>query len=138
MKEIPIPYVRANQTGIVLLVVLAIIFQQPFLIAALWAIQVIGLWQGVRANLIVQLAAPLLHGRIAGAQTEAAELQRFNNSIAVILLTLSVVSFWLMPGSWVGYLFAGMVAAAAFVAICGFCVGCFFIFPIQAAPQQIK
>ncbi|MBP1155621.1 MULTISPECIES: DUF4395 domain-containing protein [unclassified Paenibacillus] len=131
MKEIPIPYVRANQTGIVLFVVLAILFQQPFLIAALWAIQMIGLWQGVRANLIVQLAAPLLRSRIAGAQTEAAELQRFNNSIAVALLTLSILSFWLMPGGWIGYLFAGVVAIAAFVAICGFCVGCFIYFQFK-------
>nr|WP_309225027.1 DUF4395 family protein [Paenibacillus sp. JMULE4] len=36
-----------------------------------------------------------------------------------------------MPGSWVGYLFAGMVAAAAFVAICGFCVGCFLYFQFK-------
>ncbi|WP_426454066.1 DUF4395 domain-containing protein [Paenibacillus sp. S-38] len=131
MKEIPIPYVRANQAGIVLFVLLAVVFQLPVLIVALWAIQVLGLWQGIRANLIVQLAAPLLRHRIAGAPTESRELQRFNNSIAVGLLTLSLISFWISPGSWIGYLFAGMVALAALVAICGFCVGCFLYYQFK-------
>ncbi|MCZ8522755.1 MULTISPECIES: DUF4395 domain-containing protein [Paenibacillus] len=131
MKEIPIPYVRANQAGIVLLVLAALVLKLPVLIAALWAIQVLGLWQGIRANVIVQLAAPLLRGRVAGAPTEAAELQRFNNSIAVGMLTLSLLAFWLSPGGWVGYLFAGMVALAALAAICGFCVGCFLYYQFK-------
>ncbi|MDF2962817.1 MAG: hypothetical protein K0S39_4552 [Paenibacillus sp.] len=128
MREIPVPYVRANQTGIVVLVTLAIILQQPALIAALWAIQVIGLWRGVRANLIVMLAAPLLASKVPGAQTEAAELQRFNNSIAVILLTVSLLCFWGVGAPVAGYIAAGMVAVAALIAICGFCVGCFLYY----------
>ncbi|MGF7030725.1 hypothetical protein J2T17_001630 [Paenibacillus mucilaginosus] len=131
MKDIPIPYVRANQAGMVLFVLLAVVFQLPVLIVALWAIQVLGLWQGVRANLIVQLAAPLLRQRIAGAPTESPELQRFNNSIVVGLLTLSLISFWISPGGWIGYLFAGMVALAALAAICGFCVGCFLYYQLK-------
>ncbi|MCG7218229.1 DUF4395 domain-containing protein [Paenibacillus mucilaginosus] len=131
MKDIPIPYVRANQAGMVLFVLLAVVFQLPVLIVALWAIQVLGLWQGVRANLIVQLAAPLLRQRIAGAPTESRELQRFNNSIVVGLLTLSLISFWISPGGWIGYLFAGMVALAALAAICGFCVGCFLYYQLK-------
>lgn len=131
MREIPIPYVRANQAGIVLLVVLAIVLQQPVLIAALWAIQVIGLWRGVRANLIVRLATPLLASRIAGAQTESAELQRFNNSIAVILLTVSLLCFWVLQAPLAGYTAAGMVAVAALIAICGYCVGCFLYYQFK-------
>ncbi|CAG7628808.1 DUF4395 domain-containing protein [Paenibacillus allorhizosphaerae] len=131
MKEIPIPYVRANQAGMVLLILLAIILQQPVILVVLWAIQVLGLWQGIRGNLIVQLAAPLLQSRIAGAQTESSELQRFNNAIAVILLTISILCFWANPDGWLGYVFAGMVALAAFVAICGFCVGCFLYYQFK-------
>ncbi|TVY10042.1 DUF4395 domain-containing protein [Paenibacillus cremeus] len=131
MKEIPMPYVRANQTGIVLFIVLAIVLQQPVLIVALWAIQVLGLWQGIRGNIIVQLAAPLLRNRIAGAPTESRELQRFNNTIAVLLLTLSIISFWLAPGSWLGYVLAAMVAVAAAIALCGFCVGCFLYYQVK-------
>jgi hypothetical protein len=104
---------------------------QPVLIVALWAIQVLGLWQGVRGNLNMLLASPLLKGRIAGAPTESRELQRFNNSIAVVLLTLSILSFWLRPESWIGYFFASLVAIAAFMAICGFCIGCFLYYQFK-------
>ncbi|MCZ8515951.1 DUF4395 domain-containing protein [Paenibacillus filicis] len=124
MKEIPLPYVRTNQAGIVLLVLLAILLQQPVLIVVLWAIQVINLWQGVRSNVFVMLAAPFLRSKLAGAPTESRELQRFNNSIAVILLTLSILFFWLNAGSIAGYIFAGLVGAAALMAICGYCIGC--------------
>ncbi|KZE80109.1 hypothetical protein AV654_14060 [Paenibacillus elgii] len=128
MREIPIPYVRANQAGIVLLVALAAALHQPALIAALWAIQVLGLWQGIRANLIVQLAAPLLRSRVAGARTESRELLRFNNAITVVLLTLSLLAFWVNPGGWLGYVLAGIVALAALAALCGFCLGCFLYY----------
>ena len=115
----------------VILIGLAILLQQPLFIALLWAIQVISLWQGMQANLLVQLAAPLLRRRAAGAPTESRELLRFNGSIAVGLLTLSIFLFWLRPDSWVGYLFAGMVAAASLLAICGFCVGCFLYYQLK-------
>ncbi|MEK8128467.1 DUF4395 domain-containing protein [Paenibacillus filicis] len=128
MKEIPIPLVRANQAGIVLFVVAAVLLKAPVLIAALWAVQVLGLWRGIRANVFVQLAAPFLKNRIVGAQTEARELLRFNNSIAVSLLTLSLIGFWLDRDGLTGYVLAGLVALAALIAILGFCVGCFLYY----------
>lgn len=131
MQEIPVPYVRANQAGIVLFVLLGIALQQPMLIVALWLIQLIGLWRGVRANLFVVAAAPLLSSRIAGAPTESRELQRFNNSIAVLLLTISILWFIWSPGSVGGYIAAGMVAAAALAALCGYCVGCFLYYQFK-------
>ncbi|MGG2200191.1 MULTISPECIES: DUF4395 domain-containing protein [Paenibacillus] len=131
MKEIPIPFIRTNQIGIVVFVVLAIVLQQPALIAALWAVQLITLWRGIRVNVFVQLASPFLKHRIQGAQTEAAELSRFNNSIAVTLLTVSMIAFWLDPSGWSGYVAAALVAVAAFVAICGFCVGCFLYYQFK-------
>ncbi|MDQ1909147.1 DUF4395 domain-containing protein [Paenibacillus sp. GD4] len=129
--EIPLPYVRANQAGMVIIILLAIALQQPVLILALWAIQLISLWQGIRSNLIVQLAAPFLRNRIAGAPTEARELQRFNGAIAVILLTIANVCFWYEESSVWGYVAAGMVALAAFIALCGFCVGCFLYYQFK-------
>ncbi|MFH5184506.1 DUF4395 domain-containing protein [Paenibacillus sp. TAB 01] len=127
-KEIPIPYVRANQTGIVLFIVLGIILQQPAWIIVLWLIQVAGLSLGARGNLFIRLTAPLLARKAKQSAGEAVELQRFNNSIAVGLLTIAVLCFWIGPASIAGYIFAGMVALAAFIAICGFCVGCFLYF----------
>ncbi|SDC51569.1 protein of unknown function [Paenibacillus sp. UNCCL117] len=128
MKEVPVPLVKTNQAGIVLFVAAAILLKEPAIIAALWAVQVMTLWRGVRANLFVQLAAPLLRSRIAGAQTESRELQRFNNAIAVSLLTLSLVGFWIDRDGWTGYVLAGFVALAALIALAGFCVGCFLYY----------
>ncbi|MCS7464697.1 DUF4395 domain-containing protein [Paenibacillus doosanensis] len=131
MQEIPVPYVRANQAGIVLFILLAMLFRQPAFIVVLWAIQVIGLWQGARGNLFIVAAAPLLKGRIAGAATEARELQRFNNAIAVALLTVATLAFLANAHSIVGYIAAGMVAAAALAALCGYCVGCFLYYQFK-------
>jgi hypothetical protein len=130
VKEIPISYVRSNQWGIVIFVLFSIFFAQPLIIAVLWAVQVAGLTFGLKANAFIQLAKPLLKNRISGAPTEAAELQRFNNSIAVILLTFSLIGFGL-GWSAAGYIFAATVALAAFIAILGFCIGCFFYFQFK-------
>ncbi|WP_058302946.1 DUF4395 domain-containing protein [Gorillibacterium timonense] len=120
-KEIPVPYVKANQTGIVLSVVAAFVFQEPWVLAALWLIQVVGLLSAGKANLFVRLAKPWL--KVSGSQTEAYELQRFNNTLAVLFLTLSLLSFLL---SWTvaGYVFAFMLLAAAGTALAGYCIGC--------------
>lgn len=121
MKEIPISFVRANQWGIVILVLLSIFLQSSWVIIGLWVIEVLGLLWGAKGNLFILLLKPFLvkeEGR-----TEAAELQRFNNGIAVSLLTISVLSFafgWQLTG----FIFASFVALAAFIAICGFCIGC--------------
>jgi hypothetical protein len=128
MKEIPVPYVRANQAGIVLFVLLAILLQQPLLILILWIIQLLGLLFGLRANLFVLIARPFLARLAQGSPTEAQELLRFNNSIAVLLLSVSVISFLISKSSIVGYVAAGMVGAAAAAAICGYCIGCFLYY----------
>ncbi|SFL82019.1 protein of unknown function [Paenibacillus sp. 1_12] len=128
MKEIPIPYVRSNQVGIVLFVLLAIVLQKPVLIIILWALQVLPMVLGLRANLFIRMAKPFLANKIQGAQTESQELLRFNNSIAVLLLSIAVISFCFNWSSIAGYVFAGMVGIAASIAICGFCVGCFLYY----------
>ncbi|MCU6797902.1 MULTISPECIES: DUF4395 domain-containing protein [Paenibacillus] len=128
MKEIPIPYVRSNQVGIVLFVLLAILLQQPILIIILWALQVIPMVLGLRANLFINIAKPFLTNKIQGAQTESQELLRFNNSIAVVLLSIAVICFCFSWSSIAGYLFAAMVGIAASIAICGFCIGCFLYY----------
>lgn len=130
MKEIPLPYVKMNQTGIVLFSVFAIVFQEPLLLIALWIIQAAGLLLGMKANLFIQLSKPLLQNRIAGAETQALELLRFNNSLGMIFLTLSLISIG-FGWSVAGYIFAGMFALAAFAAICGYCIGCTVYFQFK-------
>ncbi|WP_040952073.1 DUF4395 domain-containing protein [Gorillibacterium massiliense] len=120
-KEIPVPYVKANQTGIVLTVAAAFLFQEPWAIAALWAIQVIGLLTHGKGNLFVLIGKSFL--QTTSSRTEAYELQRFNNTLAVLFLTLSLLSFGL---GWTvaGYVFAVMLFAAAGAALAGYCIGC--------------
>ncbi|MNV57436.1 hypothetical protein D3C71_1497660 [compost metagenome] len=126
MKEIPESYVKANQTGIVLFVIAASIFAQPYLLLALWLVQVIGLLTGY--NLFVILAKPFL--KVDLNKTQAVELQRFNNTLAVIFLTLSLIGF-LVQIPWIGYTFAWFLFAAAFAAICGYCIGCTIYFQFK-------
>lgn len=137
MKEIPIPYVRTNQLGIIALFLLGLFLQQPWVIVVLWVLQAASLTFGLKGNLFVQLVKPLLANKISGTRTEAAELQRFNNSIAVILLTASVLCFaigWTIAG----YILAGFVAAAALVAVCGYCIGCFLYYQLKKFKAGVR
>ncbi|WP_134702600.1 DUF4395 domain-containing protein [Ammoniphilus sp. YIM 78166] len=127
MKEIPIPYVRANQWGIVIFILAGILLQQYTLIVALFIIQIIGFLGGIQWNLFVQVAKPFLKDRLQHAETEAQELQRFNNSIAIILLAASTLAYS-VGLTTLSVVLAGMVALAAFVAICGYCIGCTLYF----------
>ncbi|MFJ2047756.1 MULTISPECIES: DUF4395 domain-containing protein [Paenibacillus] len=121
MREVPMRYVKANQIGIVLFVVLSFLFNQPLILGALWIIQVVGLASGGKLNLFVQIGKAVLTGK--GTETQAVELQRFNNVLAVLFLTLALVSFGL---GWqvAGYIFSSMLLLAASAALLGYCVGC--------------
>ena len=120
-KEVPVPYVRANQTGIVLSVIASFLFHEPWVLAGLWLVQLIGLASAGRYNLFVRIAKPWL--RVSGAHTEAFELQRFNNMLAVTFLTLSLISF-LLGWTIAGYVIAFLLLAAAGGALAGYCIGC--------------
>ncbi len=128
MKEIPIEYVKANQTGIVLSVIVFLMSGQPWIIAALWLIQVIGLSTGGRWNLFAALGRRFLTPK--GKETQAAELLRFNNSLAVAFLSLSLVSL-LLGWTTAGYVFAVMLLGAAEAALLGYCVGCTLYFWVK-------
>ncbi|MNC19016.1 hypothetical protein D3C75_669390 [compost metagenome] len=128
MKEIPIEYVKANQTGIVLSVIAFLVSGQLWIIAALWLIQVIGLSTGGRWNLFAALGRQFLTPK--GKETQAAELLRFNNSLAVAFLSLSLASL-LLGWTTAGYVFAVMLLGAAGAALLGYCVGCTLYFWVK-------
>ncbi|QGQ98013.1 DUF4395 domain-containing protein [Paenibacillus psychroresistens] len=119
MREIPMTYIKSNQVGIVLFVLLATFLKLPQLLVLLWLIQVVGLVFGY--NLFVRLAKPFLN--VKGSETQAAELQRFNNVLAILFITLAVLAFTLKL-TMVGYVFSFMLFLAALAAICGYCIGC--------------
>ncbi len=136
MKEIPLTYVRVNQWGLVITILASIIFNVSFLIVALFFVQLIGLRFGLKYNLFIQFARLLQVDKLSSDKTESSELQKFNNSIAVILLGISSVFYLLSTltsiwgeGNSSGILLTSkiaalMVACAAFLAICGYCIGC--------------
>jgi hypothetical protein len=137
MRQIPLPYVKANQAGIVLFIILSIVLREPWLLAVLWLVQAAGLVTRGRWNVFVRLAKPFL--RTAGKETQAEELQRFNNTLAVIFLTLSLAGFAL---GWTvaGYVFEGMLLAAAGAALLGYCIGCTIYFQYKqfVALRKVK
>ncbi|BBH21052.1 hypothetical protein Back11_23970 [Paenibacillus baekrokdamisoli] len=126
MKEVPIIYVKANQTGIILFVILSLLLQQPWLLAVLWIIQAAGLLTKGKGNLFVSLAKTFLHPS-SGSEMQAVELQRFNNILAVIFLSFALGGFAL-DLRIVGTAFALMLVAAAGAAPLGYCVGCTIYF----------
>ncbi|WP_261300916.1 DUF4395 domain-containing protein [Paenibacillus andongensis] len=121
MKEVPISYVKANQTGIVLFVLLAFAFQWTWLVTLLWVIQVLGLVGGGKWNLFVAVSKRFLSR--SGTETQAAELTRFNNALAVLFLSLSL-AFFAFGLNMVGYIFTGFLLLAAGAALLGYCIGC--------------
>lgn len=138
MKEIPMRYVKANQTGIVLFVIVSLLLQQPWILAALWVIQVAGLLTEGRLNPFVAIAKRLFPYRGSG-ETQAVELQRFNNVLAILFLTLSLLSHaigWTIAG----ITFSAFLLIAASVALLGYCIGCtiYFQFKQFLARRRIK
>ncbi|MFC5528884.1 DUF4395 domain-containing protein [Cohnella yongneupensis] len=138
MREIPMRYVKANQLGMFLFVVAALALQEPWIIAVLWVIQVVGISTEGRLNPFVFLAKRLFSNK-AVTETQAVELQRFNNTLAILFLTLSLISYAL---GWqiAGVAFAAMLLIAAGVALLGYCIGCtiYFQFKQLIARRRIK
>ncbi|MFC5700780.1 DUF4395 domain-containing protein [Cohnella faecalis] len=132
--NIPLAYVKANQTGIVLLVLISLLFQ-PWLLAALWLVQVVGLATNGRWNLFVRIAKPFL--QTSNRPTQAAELTRFNNLLAVLFLTVSLL-FLLVGWTAAGYSAALMLLAAASAALLGYCVGCTIYFQYKQFRHRVS
>ncbi|KIL36733.1 hypothetical protein SD71_07000 [Cohnella kolymensis] len=135
MREIPMRYVKANQTGIVASIILFFLFGELWILVALWLIQVVGLLSGGKFNLFVAIGKRVLPGK--GRDTQAEELQRFNNLLAVIFLTLSLLCFSI---GWeiAGYVFSSMLFAAAGMALAGYCIGCTMYFQFKQLRARIR
>lgn len=129
-KDIPMPVVLLNRWTLFLGVILATVLQQPLIILGLFAVLLPATLFGQKGSLIFQIGIRVFARQCATAHQEDRRLQRFNNSIATILLGLAVISF---AFSWsvAGWLFAGMVAVAAGIALAGFCVGCFVYYQFK-------
>ena len=131
--SIPKPLVRANQSVIVASVliswVLSIWSDSFFLILLIPLLSGLsGLAFGV--NPVFKIARRFLKKPAASYLQEDAADQRFNQILAVSMLSASLLSFMLdLPV--LGSLFSAFVFTAALVALLGFCVGCFIRYQLM-------
>jgi hypothetical protein len=122
IRSIPRPLVRTNQWVIVLSVVLTWISGIEWLLLIPLLAGLSGLLFGF--NPIMQFAKLFLKRETKAYIPEDWEQQQFNQKLAVSCLAVGFISF-LAGWNTLGLIFTILVAAAAFVAILGFCIGCF-------------
>lgn len=124
-KSIPRPLVRTNQWVIVISVLLTWGTSMEWLLAIPLVSGLLGILFGF--NPVMRIAKLFLKKDPSKYIPEDYEQQQFNQIIAVSCLALGLIGF-LMDWDIVGYIFTIMVALAAFIAILGFCIGCFILF----------
>lgn len=122
---VPLPLVRANQWTIVLSVLLTWLMGQYWLLLIPLLSGLGGLLFGF--NPVMRIAKKFLKKNPSKYQQEDQEQQNFNQVIAVSCLTIAFIS-GLLGWITIFLVFSIMVALAAFVAISGFCIGCFIHF----------
>ena len=123
--SIPRPLVRVNQWTIFLSVILTWGTGQYWLLAIPLVANLLGIFTGF--NPIMRLAKLFLTKDVKTYIPEDVAQQKFNSTIASICLAGGLLGFvFQMPV--VAYSFTIMVALASFVAILGFCIGCFIHF----------
>lgn len=128
--SIPMPVVTLNRWLLAGGVVVALLLQQPLVTTALLAILIPGALFGQRWNVVFQIGKRLFATRNLTAEREDARLQRFNSTIAIVLLLLAQIAF-LSGFSVLAWAFALLVAAASVIALAGYCVGCLLYFQVQ-------
>lgn len=122
---IPRPLVRINQWFIVISVLFTWLTNLYGFLALPIVSGLIGLLFGV--NPVIHFFKKFLKDEPSHYFQENATQQQFNQTIAVSLLILALISYiqgWIIAA----YICSALVAIAAFVAIMGFCVGCFIHF----------
>lgn len=135
VKGIPVPLVRSNQLFLVIGLGLAIVLRQPWIVGLELATAIVALWGGPRWHPVFAVMRPLLGERLAHAEREDARMQRFNQTLAVGMLTLAILAF-VSGFPLFGYILSGFLAAVALAGALGFCLGCYlyrFIAPWMRA-----
>jgi hypothetical protein len=123
---IPEAFIKINQVGIVLTVLLAFVLHHFWPLIILWFIQLVSYKYGIHLNVFVRAVAPFIR-RMDFEKGQSPELARFNSRLALGMIFAAslcgVVEWW--PGV---YIFGGMLVAAATAAILGYCIGCTMYF----------
>lgn len=126
--SIPRPLVRVNQWTILLSVIFTWVTGQAWILLIPLLANLGGFAFGY--NPIMRFAKLFLKKDPKSYIPEDAQQQRFNSSIALICLAGGLIGF-AVGWTVVGYVFTIMVALASFIAILGFCIGCFIHFQMK-------
>ncbi|MQR96998.1 DUF4395 domain-containing protein [Fictibacillus phosphorivorans] len=126
--SIPRPLVRTNQWFIFLSTLATWLTGQPWFLLLPLVAGLLGMFFDY--NPIMKAAAFFLKKKPSEYIPEDKDQQQFNQLIAISLLAVGFLSYVLGWGtlSWIATI---MVATASFVAILGFCIGCFIRFRWQ-------
>jgi hypothetical protein len=127
---IPLPIVRLNRATILLGVILAYVLHDPLITTAIFIVVALAAAFGRRASLIYRIGSLVLRTPADPAEGEDPRLMRFNNTLAAIILGAAQIAFALQAPI-VGWVFAGIAALAAAVALAGFCFGCFLFYQFK-------
>jgi membrane associated rhomboid family serine protease len=125
VRSIPRPLVRTNQWIIVLSVVATWLTGQEWILAIPLVAGLMGLFFGF--NPIMKFAKLFLKKEPSAYIPEEWNQQQFNQAISVVCLAGGLAGY-AFGWNTLGHAFTIMVAIAAFVAILGFCIGCFIRF----------
>jgi uncharacterized membrane protein SpoIIM required for sporulation len=126
--SIPRPLVRTNQWFIFLSTLATWLTGQPWFLLIPLVAGLLGMFFDY--NPIMKAAKLFLKKKPSAYIPEDKEQQKFNQLIAISLLAVSFLSY-ILGWSTVAWIATIMVATASFVAILGFCVGCFIRFRWQ-------
>ncbi|MFP3917765.1 DUF4395 domain-containing protein [Lysinibacillus telephonicus] len=128
IHSIPRPLVRTNQWAILISVILTWIFGEAFILLIPLISNVLGVL--FNFNPIMKFARIFLIKKGKQYIPEDVTQQKFNACIAIFCLAGGYISF-LVGWKIVGLIFTIMVALASFIAILGFCIGCFIFYQIK-------
>ncbi|MGM0804124.1 MAG: DUF4395 domain-containing protein [Bacillota bacterium] len=126
--SIPRPLVRTNQWFIFLSTLATWLTGQPWFLLIPLVAGLLGMFFDY--NPIMKAAAFFLKKKPSAYIPEDKDQQKFNQLIAISLLAVGFLSY-ILGWSTVAWIATIMVATASFVAILGFCIGCFIRFRWQ-------
>lgn len=128
VQSIPRPLVRVNQWTIFISVIVAWVTGVEWILAIPLVANLMGIL--FNFNPIMKFVKLFLIKEGKNYIPEDVTQQKFNACIAVFCLAGGFVSF-LLGWNIAGYIFTIMVAVASFVAILGFCVGCYIFYQLK-------
>ena len=127
-QGIPRPLVRTNQTFIVLSIILAVITQFYWILL----LPILAGLSGIlfEKNFIILIAKRFLKKKASEYVLEDKSDLRFNQIIATVLLSASLISS-ITNHPILTIIFAAFVFLAASIALSGFCIGCWIHFQLR-------